>query len=111
MRQHRVDAIWRRLYKAYNHLACQASPNLDVNACQLKANYKYFDHLGHHWFGDVDGVGVPFFSIPGRGFLSAQKVGDIPAPAGAYNGGSNGYGAVDWLKGGDAWHVQDSGYM
>ena len=83
--------------KAYNHLGCQASQDLDVNKCQLKGNYRFFDHLGHHWFGDVGGVAVPFFSIPGRGFLSAQKVGDVPAPAGAFGGGKNGFGPVDWL--------------
>lgn len=83
--------------KAYNKLACRASQNLDVNQCQLKANYEHLDQFGQHWFGDVAGVGVPFFSLPGRGFLSAQKVGDVPAPAGAFDGGKNGFGAVDWL--------------
>ncbi|KAK5163064.1 uncharacterized protein LTR77_010999 [Saxophila tyrrhenica] len=82
--------------RAYERLKCQASQNLDVNNCQLKANYRFFDHLGHHWFGIVDGQGTPFFSVPGRGFLSAQKTGAAEAPADAY-GGQTGFGAVDWL--------------
>lgn len=83
--------------KAYSRLSCQASQNLDNNKCQLKANYKFFDHLGHHWFSDIHGQGVPSFSIPGRGFLSAQKVGDVPAPKNAFPGLRPGTGAVDWL--------------
>jgi hypothetical protein len=81
---------------AYNKLKCQASTNLD-DTCQLKSNIDNLPLLGHHFFINVNGAGVPFFNIyNNRGSLSAQKTGDVPAPAGSPDGGS-GFGAVDWL--------------
>jgi hypothetical protein len=44
--------------------------------------------LGHHFFS---ASGVPTFDLGGKGFLSAVKVGGVPAPVGSLPG------SVDWL--------------
>lgn len=87
-----------RYLKKYLQQPCQASQNVDDQSCQEGANFLGLPGLGHHYFGSVNGAGVPFFDITYEGtFLSGQKTGDVPAPAGAFDGGKNGHGAVDWL--------------
>jgi hypothetical protein len=87
----------RAYLKAYNQQSCQASTDLDNNDCQTEINFLNFPVIGHHWFNSINGAGVPFFEIIPTGQISGQKVGDVPAPSGAFNGGKNGHGAVDWL--------------
>ena len=56
--------------------------------------------LGHHYF---NAGGQPTFDLGSTGFLTAKKVGDIPAPQGACPGSmGQGFGAVDWLALADA---------
>lgn len=86
-----------RYLKAYLKQDCQASQNLDDSSCQDAANLLHLPTLGNHYFGSVNGAGVPFFNIDNGDFLSAQKVGVSPAPATAFNGGKNAFGPVDWL--------------
>ena len=93
----KTSKLSTRYLKAYNRQHCQASQNLDDDSCQEEINILDLPLLGHHYFGSVNGAGVPFFDIYSGDFLSAQKTGDIPAPPDAFDGGANGHGAIDWL--------------
>ncbi|KAK5168154.1 uncharacterized protein LTR77_006722 [Saxophila tyrrhenica] len=93
----KTSKLSRQYLKAYNREACQASQDLSDDSCQEAVNFMDFDVLGKHYFGKPNGAGVPFFDIYDQAFLSAQKIGDVTAPESAYDGGKNGFGAVDWL--------------
>ena len=81
----------------YENAACTIdSTNLADDSCQQSINRLNLPLLGKHFFASINGAGVPSFDIYSGDFLSAQKVGDVKAPAGAY-AGQNGVGAVDWL--------------
>ena len=83
--------------KAYEKKACILdATNLSDDSCEESINALNFDVLGKHYFASINGAGVPSFNIYAGDFLSAQKVGDLLAPAGSY-AGQNGVGAVDWL--------------
>jgi hypothetical protein len=83
--------------KAYEKKACIAdATDISDNSCEESINALNFDVLGKHYFASINGAGVPSFDIYKGDFLSAQKIGDVLAPADAYDG-QNGAGAVDWL--------------
>lgn len=86
-----------RYLKGYLKQSCQASQDLDDSSCEDAVNFLHLPTLGNHYFGPVNGAGVPFFNIDSGDFLSAQKTGASPAPATAFDGGKHGFGAIDWL--------------
>ena len=68
--------------------ACASVTNLALNKLPV---------LGKHYFASIGGKNVPTFDLSKfNDFLSSKKVGDVLAPADAYDG-SNGRGAADWL--------------
>jgi hypothetical protein len=91
-----TSALSTKYLQNYEKVACTASTNLDDNSCEESINTLNLPLLGKHFFASINGAGVPSFDIYNGDFLSAQKIGDVPAPAGAY-AGQNGVGAVDWL--------------
>ena len=82
----------------YKTKAC--TPNtadLSDDSCQESINTLHLPRLGVHYFDNIDGAPVPSFDLRRNDeFLSAQKVGDVPAPIGPHHG-QNSAGAVDWL--------------
>jgi hypothetical protein len=91
-----TSALTTKYLQNYESVACTASTNLDDNSCQESINRLNLPLLGKHFFASINGAGVPSFDIYNGDFLSAQKIGDVPAAPGAY-AGQNGVGAVDWL--------------
>ncbi|KAI9813579.1 MAG: hypothetical protein M1827_003648 [Pycnora praestabilis] len=81
-----ADPILEYSQTLFNTIPSLAVYLPDPNAYNLPA-------LGHHYFS---ANGTPTFNLGSTGFLSAGKVGDIPAPASAGKG-VQGEGAVDWL--------------
>lgn len=75
----------------------QDASDLSDNSCEEAINSHHFAILGKHYFASINGKNVPTFDIYTKGaFLSAQKIGDVPAPAGSPQGNTS-EPAVDWL--------------
>ncbi|WPH01438.1 Hypothetical protein R9X50_00428400 [Acrodontium crateriforme] len=83
--------------KMYEMESCTkfGNPNVADDSCEQKANVARLPVIGHHYFADINGKGVPSFDIQ-YDYLSCAKYGDVKAPADTYAGSDNA-GAVDWL--------------
>jgi hypothetical protein len=91
------DDLSSNYLRAYEKKACVAdAADLSDNSCEESINHLHLHVLGKHYFASIGGAAVPSFDIHSDDFLSAQKVGDVPAPADAYDG-QNAAGAVDWI--------------
>lgn len=92
-----IDHSTEPYLKIYEKQSCSkfGNPNVADDSCEQKANFARLPVIGHHYFANINGKGVPSFDVQ-HDYLSCAKYGDVKAPSDAY-AGSNNAGAVDWL--------------